>query len=372
MWLQDGRIVWAERARQHRDLGHALSELLSIDQRSLRALAQSWRERRVSWVDALLAEPRLELAQVRAALQEHLREALFPLTTNPSCRHWLEAAPAAQAGTRANLSFAPEEILCRPGAPLHERESLLQLAERVYGARSIDVVVDGHAAGFGGEPLADQRLLEAADALLFGADDDSELVVLRSVRGIWAGLRAAPHDEAASTWLAFEPELGLGAALMGLRTLLPGSADLRSAPVLPSLALTPSLFPAAPGRVDYRGLLDDALRLGDGGLAAHVFERDAVAWGSVSRPHYTVLYDCLSRANSALDLCAAGSDDDHVGAQQGAFVLLAGPHGFHLGGRVPGAERASLFLSFAAGASYGQSVAALSVGLSALSRHLQD
>ena len=166
VWLQDGSIAWAESSRQHRGLGHVLSELLSIDQRALRALAQSWRERRLSWVDAVLAEPSIGIEQVRRALQEHLREALFPLTASAPCRHQLEAA-AEVSSAPANLRFAPEEILCRPGAQ-HERESLLQLAERVYGARAIDVVVGGSAAGFGAEAPADQRLLEAADALLFG------------------------------------------------------------------------------------------------------------------------------------------------------------------------------------------------------------
>lgn len=368
VWLDKGCIVWAESSRQHRGLGRVLSELLSIDQAALRALAQNWREQRMSWVDAVLAEPSIGIGQVRGALQEHLRAALFPLTTCASCRHRLEAA-AATFSAPAGLRFAPEEILCRPGAQ-DERESLLQLAERVYGARAIDVVVGGSAAGFGAEHASDQRLLEAADALLLGPESENDLVVLRGADVLWAGLRSAVHEETASTWLAFDAELGLGGALMGLRAVLPASVTTRRAPVLHALESAPSLFPGAAERTGYRSVLAEALRLGDGGVAAHVFERDVVAWGSIGgSADQRALLEGLSRANSALDLCCAGQDPN---SESHAFVLLAGPSGFHLGGRIAGAARASLFLSFAAGASYGQGVAALSVGLSALSRHLRD
>jgi hypothetical protein len=369
VWLKDGHIVWAESSRQHRGLGHVLSDLLAIDEPALRVLARRWRDQQLSWADALLSDPSIGVDKVRNALLEHLREALLPLTTSPACRYRLEPGPASVLSHRS-LSFLPEEVLCRPAGAGEPRESLLHLAERVYGARWIDVAVEGSLAGFGAGQAADRRLLEAAEALLLDHPHDNRLAVLRSGRGTFAGTRCQASG-AVSTWLAFDPQLTLGGVFMGLRALLPSALAAGRAPILPSLSVSPSLFPGASDRVSYRSLLAQALSLGDGALAAHVFERDAISWASVSSDvrEQSGLFDCLERANSALDLCANDLDQDRPSGASDAFVLLAGPQCFHVGGRVPGAERISLFLSFAPGASYGQSIAALSVGLSALSRH---
>lgn len=120
----------------------------------------------------------------------------------------------------------------------------------------------------------------------------------------------------------------------------------------------------------YRRVLSDALKLGEGALAAHVFESEVVAWGSVSSAcDALLLRERLSRANGALGLCSF-EGRLALADQLTSFVLLADAETFHVGARVSTHARTSLFMSFASGASYGQSVASLSVGVSALSRSL--
>jgi hypothetical protein len=114
--------------------------------------------------------------------------------------------------------------------------------------------------------------------------------------------------------------------------------------------------------------------LSEGALCAHVLERETVCWGSLSaasrlsRP----FMEAMQRAASALELCQDG-ELGAVGAPFAglqSFVMVESAEGFHVGTRVRGTMRTFLMFTFAAGSSYGSSIASLSVGAESLARQL--
>lgn len=366
VWLQAGRVAWAERPAPLRSLGGVLRELLPNRGAGLRELVRSAQARGLSVAEALLSVPGMSESKLRGALQEHLLDALSDLTVSAPCRCRRIAADSSSPTYGAQWTFALAEVLLLPGGSSDARESLQQLTRRVYGARAVDLVCAGSAAGLTEENAADKQLLEAADELLLRHDDGAELAVLQASSGTWAGLRSATDSDETHTWVSFAPEVGLGGTYLGLQALRPRDS-LRTRPILPSLNGAPSLFPRADDAVAHRSLLASALELADGALAAHVVERDVVSWGvhSVVSPLRRASDEILLRAASLLELLPA-ADARASTDQLDGFVMLERSDGFHIGTRIAGADRVFLFLTFAAGASYGHAVAALTRGAAAL------
>lgn len=366
VWLKGGLLAWAEGGAQERSLRHVLCELLSIDRSSLLELAASWRARRLSLAEAVLAQPGMSEDKLRRALQEHLTEALSQIVRSAPCRvEQYEDAETSHAYATRWL-FPLDQVLRPTRVTSVSHESLAELARRVYGASWVDLVVDGSTAGLSKCSGPHRGLLEASDALLFGHDDGVTMAVLRGEFGTWAGLPSAEEAGRASTWLAFDPEVPLGGAYHGLQAVCP--QPMARAPLMPrSLATEPSLFPGAEGVVNYRAALASALALSEGALGAHVLERDVVCWGSLCKLSLSrgPFMDAMRRAASVLELCKG-----QAGRGLGNFVMVESAQGFHVGTRVRGTERTILMFSFAHGSSYGSSIAALAVGADALATAL--
>lgn len=371
VWMTNGNVAWAEGVGLRRVLTEALCKLLGVSADGLQGLVTDWQRLRVPFADAVLSQPGMTEAKLEGALREHVVETLQGVTKSLSCLSHLQAHAAAEAAAGARWSFSLRDVLTVPAPLMTQQESLAELESRIRGARWVDLVTDGVAVGVGPTSSATRRLIEAMDALLLGHGDGVELALLHDRAGSCAGLRPLSSAVPASTWVGFGPEMGLGHTFMGLQAVRPWLDPARSTPSLPSLSSMPSLFPSRDGGLDVRAALAPALELGEGALGAHVLERDVVCWRSLSnvRPIEPAFLDAVSRASAALELL---NQDDHATASgRGSFLMLDGREGFHVGTLVPGTSRTFLFLTFAAGASYGSAIAALSMGARALGESIE-
>jgi hypothetical protein len=214
VWLKGGLVAWAEQRAQQRSFHHVLCELLSIDRSSLLELAAGWRARRLSLAEAVLGQPGMSEEKLRRALQEHLSESLREVAQSGPCPAMQAEDAKISSAYAARWLFPLEQVLRPTGGATVSRESVAELARRVYGASWIDLVADGSAVGLSERSQPHRGLLEAADALLLGYDDAVELAVLRGHFGTWAGLpsRAGGGSSSSNTWLGFDAALPLGIA----------------------------------------------------------------------------------------------------------------------------------------------------------------
>jgi hypothetical protein len=375
VWMSNGNVAWAEGAGLRRVLTEALCKQLGVSLDTFQGLVHDWQRLRLPFADAVLSQPGMTEEKLQRALREHVVETLEGVTKSLSCLSHLSAHAAGEtANSSARWSFSLRDVLSVPVPWMTPQQSLAELESRIRGARWVDVVTDGMAVGIGPTNTATRRRIESLDALLLGHADGVELALLHDSSGSCAGLRAVSGAVQASTWVGFGPENGLGHTFMGLQAVRPWLDPSRPTPTLPSLRSMPSMFPHADGRLNVRAALAPALELGEGALGAHVLERDVVCWRSLSNvtAMTPAFLDAVTRASGALELLTHDSEPASPGVSGlGSFLMLDGREGFHVGTPVPGTARTFLFLTFAAGASYGNGVAALSLGARALGESIE-
>lgn len=368
VWLFEGRIAWAESTQQRRGLAAILAERLSVDPARLRELARCGRERRSGWVDVVLSLPGSSLTLLHGAIHEHLREVLLFATAAQLCECHFEAFTGALEPPRADLTFPPAEILACSTTEGDAPVTLHAMVQKMSGSSGIDVVIHGHAAGFGAEGDLEPSLIEAANPLLMDCDLAVQLCVLRCTKGTWAGIRTTQTVRASSVWFAFASHVPLGGVFMGLLAAVPAARRSPSSLMVSPLDPAASRVPASEEQVDLCKLLAPALTLGHGAYGAHVFSGAALRWGAMSTsfPENASLVETLRRAGGLLELCGSICDPEGSVDALARLVVLIGPRGFHMGAPIPESPHSALYLSFDAATSYGHGIAALTAGVSAL------